>query len=381
LQLKKNAAPPPDQTGTQPPPKTTSALERARKQYGRRIAVTIGINAYRGGAITPLGAAVGDARRMAELFTKMGYDEVIRLEDQKATRAGMLDVLERQVPLRAEERDLVTIFFAGHGITKGDMGYVLPQDADTNVERTAISVEELKNAAMRMKARHVLYLVDACFSGSMFKKPAPSGPTSTQAYWEALAAGRVIQIMTAGGADQKVIEKDGWGAFTRHAHGGLEGAADPDGDGVVTMDELFAHVKQRVVSDTGGRQTPQYGNVEGLDVLALFDARRAGEAPRVERPLLAGLESELKRVHDRMSRRDWVGAEKLVRELALKKDDPELNLLLAEIYAEQDPLGNASIVDRELKRVEERRPSPGQERRMLDVRARVEAARRGPLGR
>jgi hypothetical protein len=364
-----------------PPQRMTPALAKASERYSRRVAVTIGVDAYTGG-IPPLHAAASDARRMAELFRKMGYDEVVSLENTQATRKGILDVLERQVPMKTEEKDLVTVYFAGHGVTHGDMGYVLPQDASKEVEKTAISVQELKEVALRMKARHVLYLVDSCFSGSMFKRAAQVGQPNELAFWEAAAEGRVIQILTAGGADQTVLENDGWGAFTRVIHAGLRGEADANDDGVVTLEELAKHTTERVTKVTKGHQTPLWGNIEGTGTIALFDARRIPVGDRrnnVVRPLVEGMEDELSKVHERMNRRDWSRAEQMVRDLALKHDHVELKLLLAEIYLSQDALGNSRIIGRELERIERADLSPEQQKRMLDLRARLEKARRGPM--
>jgi hypothetical protein len=80
-----------------------------------------------------------------------------------------------------------------------------------------------------------------------------------------------------------------------------------------------------------------------------------------------------------MERREWAQAERLLRELMLKHADGELRLLLAEVYLEADPLGNARLIDAELRRAAESKITPEQERRMLDLRARLNKARRGPL--
>ena len=363
-----------------PPQRMTDALEKTSQQYSRRIAVTIGIDEYEG-QIPKLAAAVSDAKRMADLFRAMGYDEVMVLENRAANRSGILDMLERRLPLDVEKNDLVTIFFAGHGMTDADMGYIVPQDGTTS-PNTQISVQQLKEVALRMKSRHVLFLVDACFSGSMFKRAEQVGEPNALAFWDAAANNRIIQIMTAGGPDQTVKEFDGWGAFTRVVHNGLQGSADENDDGVVTVAELARLVEKKVPEDTKGHQTPLWGNIEGSGMIALYDARRIPDKLRTAktvRPLIKGMEEELKAVHLRMDRKDWPGAEKLVRDLAIKHSNVELNLLLAEIYLLQDGLGNARLIETELGRVEKGKPDTAQQKRMLDLRARAERAKRGPF--
>ncbi|MBI4700986.1 MAG: caspase family protein [Deltaproteobacteria bacterium] len=359
----------------------TAALQKARSQYARRLGVTVGIDAY-GKPWPPLAAAVADARRMAELMRALGFDEVESLENEQATRAGILDLIERRLPSRAAPKDLVVIYFAGHGHSTGERGFVVPQDATAEVEQTGLSVQQLKETALRLRARHVLYLVDACFSGSMFRRPSADQDTNDFAFWENAAAQRVVQIATAGGPGETVLEKGGWGAFTRMLHAALQGPADANRDGVITVPELAGYVVPRVAQDTGGHQHPLWGAVEGTGTVLLWDERRVPAEARKQaapgRVLVAGMEDELRRVHELMGRQDWKAAEALVRELALRSGHVELSFLLAEIYLAADPLGNAALAEAELRHAEGRKLGAAEERRLLDLRARLEKARRGP---
>src|SRR4051812_5825215 len=134
-----------------------AARAHAVKRYARRIAVTVGVNNY--DTLPKLGAAVDDARRTAELFKSAGFDLVQSLADADATQAGILSLLEERIAPQTGPDDLVVVFFAGHGVTLDDMGYVLPRDARKEaIAQTAISVQRLKESALRMKARHVVFL-------------------------------------------------------------------------------------------------------------------------------------------------------------------------------------------------------------------------------
>lgn len=361
---------------------TTPAMDYAQRHYRHRVAVTIGINAYKGRPWRPLNAAVTDAQHMAALFRAMGFDRVEGLEDEDATLEGILDMLERRLPLIVGEQDLAVIFFAGHGATAGGKGYIVPSDADHDLARTAISVERLKASALRMRVRHTLFLMDACFSGVMLRR-AEVDETNNLAYWEAAAQDRVVQILTAGRAEEPVHENDGWGHFTRAIYTGLAGAADRNQDGVVTTEELAIYTYERVLREGKGRQHPQWGTMEGSGTELFLDVRRlprpAQPAPPRTRAVVRGLEAPLGRIHGLMRRREWAQAEKRLRDLMVKYPDAELRLLLAEVYIEADTLGNASLIDAELRRVAESEVTPEQQRRMLDLRARLDRARRGPL--
>jgi hypothetical protein len=358
----------------------TPALELAVRQYARRLAVTVGINAYHD-PIPALSAAVSDAEHMATLLRALGFDSVLSVSDAQANRAGLLDLLEQKVPLEAGPNDLVVVFFAGHGATVGNDGYILPQDATRDIVRSGISVQRLKESSLRMKAKHVLYLLDACFSGSMLRRVAVGTDTNSLAYWQQAGGERVVQILTGGGANETTSEAQGWGLFTRALYQGLQGAADANGDVILTLEELAAYSDAQVVAGSGGRQHPQWGNIEGAGTVLLWDARRLPDSARTERisrELLPGLEEPLRAIHDLMDRGEWKAAERAVRDLAVRTRDPELNLLLSEIYVGQDALGNAALAETELVRVEQEknRLTEGQLRRLLRARERLERARR-----
>jgi uncharacterized caspase-like protein len=234
-----------------------------------------------------------------------------------------------------------------------------------------------------MRAVHVLYLTDACFSGSMFRRAPPTRYENTQAFWESAAKDRVVQIITAGGPDEPVLETDGWGSFTRSVHAGLLGAADADGSGFITFEELANFTSKRVEEETGGSQHPLWGNIDGTGTVLLWDVRdttsEMAQRSPASRPLVQGMEDVLRRVHALMDTKNWSAAEQLVRSLALTHKHLEIHLLLAEIYLEADALGNAALIDTELGYAEKLVREPDEERRMLDLRARLERARRGPF--
>jgi hypothetical protein len=365
-------------------------MKYAQRRYAHRVAVTIGINTYAQAAWQPLHAAAADAQHIAELFRAMGFDRVERLENEAATRNAILDLLERRLPDMVGEQDLVVVFFAGHGATAGDQGYVIPADASSDLERTAISLQRLKDSALRMPARHTLFLADACFSGRMLRRARSHEPDPV-AYWEAAASDRVVQIVTAGGADELAQESDGWGWFTRAIHTGLTGKADQNLDGVVTTEELVTYAASQVHSEGTAPQHPQWGTVEGSGTVVLLDLR---QVPRGERPApsrswmrITGLERPLDEIHDLMQRRRWGAAENRLRAtmLAQRHDgyyvryvESELRLLLAEVYVEQDTLGNEKLIETELRSVRGVLTQE-QQQRLSDLRARLEEARRGPL--
>ncbi|MGZ3569085.1 MAG: caspase family protein, partial [Thermodesulfobacteriota bacterium] len=82
--------------------------------------------------------------------------------------------------------------------------------------------------------------------------------------------GRVI--ITASDANEVSAEKDELkhGVFTYYLLEGLRGKADLDGDGVITIDELYRYVSMKVPPATGQNQHPVLkGETTGQIVLGV----------------------------------------------------------------------------------------------------------------
>ncbi len=134
----------------------------------RYLGLLIGINTY--AKAKPLKTAVQDVTDLAALL-KASYgfqDQDVRLLlNEEATKQGLISALEK-IYLEAKEPDSVLIYYAGHGAEgRGQSGYWLPQDAD-GIQASYLSNSDLIGYVERIKARHVLVISDACFSGSIF---------------------------------------------------------------------------------------------------------------------------------------------------------------------------------------------------------------------
>jgi hypothetical protein len=251
---------------TEPSP-TGSKSERA-SVYGKKIAVVIGINQYQNWP--PLEFAVNDARSV-ERFLKeqQGFDTVIPLLDREATRTGILRVLGYELGQIAEPEDAVLVYFAGHGHTEtlragGQEGYIVPVDSGTgDMFLSGISMRQLRSIVDRIKAKHILFVMDSCYSGLGFSRSAGVDSTETD-YIHKIASFRAVQMITAGGMNEQVSERGGHGLFTHHfLQAATSGAADLDGDGTITGSEMGLYLRRAVSQDSKQAQTPQFGRFSG----------------------------------------------------------------------------------------------------------------------
>lgn len=234
--------------------------------YGNSWAVVIGIDAY---AKWPkLQYAANDAQAIRqELVDRFGFpgDHVFALVNEQATRNGILGVFhDRLANDGIKKDDRIFVFFAGHGATRKlssgrDLGYIIPVDSDPNrFEADAIPMTEIQNIAESLEAKHVLFVMDACYSGLGLARGA-----TASAYLRDNAKRVGRQMLTAGGADQMVSDggPNGHSIFTWTLLQGLEGKGDLNGDGLITATELAAYVAPAVAGVS--HQTPAFGSLPG----------------------------------------------------------------------------------------------------------------------
>lgn len=246
---------------------TKSAAPPPTTGYRESRALVIGIDDY---VLWPkLHHAVRDATAVRDaLVQHLGFrsDRVVLLKNEEATRAGILSALNDRLAAQSERDDRVFVFFAGHGATRPlpsgrDLGYIVPFDA--HPDRTAtdgVPMTEIQNVSESLKAKHVLFVMDSCYSGLGLVRGA-SQPKFLRENARRLAR----QMLTAGGAEQVVADNgpNGHSVFTWTLLQGLEGRADLNRDGLVTGTELAAFVGPAVSNVS--QQTPAFGSLPGSE--------------------------------------------------------------------------------------------------------------------
>ena len=259
-----------------------------------RWAVVIGVGDYEQKQIPPLRFAVRDAEAVYEfLTTRGGYakERVVLLTDRTAVKPTLLNIkraLGDFLARQASRDDMVLIYFAGHGAPEIDVAggesdglakYLVPRDGDPeSLYTTALPMDELQRIFARIAAERVVMLLDTCYSGTAggrtFTRMQVRATGLNDQFLERLTRSRGRVIMTASGPNEVALElsKLGHGLFTYHVLEGLNGKADRNGDGIVTVSELYEYVEDQVdraARLAGGRQRPlMKGEIEGTLPLA-----------------------------------------------------------------------------------------------------------------
>jgi hypothetical protein len=236
--------------------------------YSNSWALVVGINAYR--SCSPLSYACNDAEAIASaLIDQLGFEsgKVFRLKDERATKQAILDQYLEFTSLATDPDDRVFVFFAGHGFTTQGLnrpiGFLVPVDGKADKLSSLIRWDELTRDAELIPAKHILFVIDACYSGLITQRAIPPG---TGRFVNDTLQRLSRQVITAGKADESVADgggPDGRNSiFTGYLIEGLSGAAS-NASGVLTANMLMNFVYTKVGQDLRSHQTPHYGHIEG----------------------------------------------------------------------------------------------------------------------
>jgi tetratricopeptide (TPR) repeat protein len=249
-------------------PEPESAASR-----GRRWMVIIGIDDYR--EWPTLRNAVEDAAGFGKVMReKLGFSPVGQLLNEQATKHDILQLLDDDLRKQVNPDDDLVVFFAGHGNTRIDKvggkevetGFIIPFDARNPQEEQwsdYIQVDQFLEMVGKLPARHVLVILDACYSGFALGRAVDS--FRGEARYEKDLGERVSRkVITSARHNQLASDRGpiaGHSLFTGALIDGIEsGNADLDGDGVITSSELGLYLQQQVGRATASAQTPDYGS-------------------------------------------------------------------------------------------------------------------------
>ena len=237
--------------------KTGKEIELYKDSY----ALVVGNGTYTEGW-NPLKGALQDVEEVAAALKKHGFTVTL---EKDLTKPKFEDVFEQFVTEGRSENNRLLFYYAGHGHTEklangDDLGYLvmvdapLPEDDRINY-RKSVDMESLVIQAKRIQSRHVLFVFDSCFSGTILnvdrnqRQPETISNTVQQP---------VRQFITAGSANEGVPDKS---VFKQAFLNLIEGRArQPEPDDYITGEELGFYLKHQVPKYNKA-QHPQYGKI------------------------------------------------------------------------------------------------------------------------
>jgi len=157
------------------------------KEPGRKRALLIGVGTFQSPAIPRLQAPAHDVDIMANTLTHPdGYgfhsEDLVVLKDRQATLANFRSAFRNHLIAESTPEDLVLIYFSGHGAQIPDANGDEVDGKDETLVffdsrvggRCDLLDDELYQLIRRLKAKHIVVILDACHSSSATKGDAHS---------------------------------------------------------------------------------------------------------------------------------------------------------------------------------------------------------------
>lgn len=253
----------------------------------RRRALLLATTAYSDPGLAALRALAGDVDALADVLAdgSIGEFEVTRLVD-RATE----DVKQEIEGFFGDARrdDLLLLYFSCHGVlSQSRLYFATATTALKRLRATAIEDTFVNDVMQDSRARSIVLVLDCCYSGAFGEGLQPKSALTADVEHRFEGRGRVTlsastaleyafeEADPATGIDELEPAAPG-SLFTGCLVQGLaSGDADIDGDGHISLDDLYDYVSQRMRED-GVHQTPgMAGDVRGEIVIARSRRRAA----------------------------------------------------------------------------------------------------------
>jgi uncharacterized caspase-like protein len=266
------------------------SVVRAKTAY----ALIIGISQYRDQRIPKLKFTHADAQAFYDLLLdpqRIGFpkENVKLLLDDEATLFNLKHAISGWLYQHATPDSTVIFFFAGHGHQEEDKTateadgmakYLLPWDVNPdNLFASALSSSEFNLLLRIIKARRLIFFIDACYSGGVTAGARDVGIVDNPSF-DRLVEGEGRLLITAAKPHQRSWEDDslGHGIFTHHLLEALDGKADMDHDGYVSVLEVFKYLEREVPQSarrlSRSVQEPLLRGEFSNDIMLAMDAER-----------------------------------------------------------------------------------------------------------
>jgi YD repeat-containing protein len=231
--------------------------------------LAIGVNDYMDDNLDLLNTSADVQKLVSSMEGQRGkmFKEVYTksLLDKDATKANIEEAI-RSIKGRAAKDDLVLIYFAGHGEETNGSFYLKPSDAKSGGEMEASAIDNrwILEEISRYNAP-TLYFLDAGYASQSELGQATIGSANMDAVTNDF--GNVIDnddeiriFVSSTSAKQKSnVKVDGESkssVFTNAMMDGLNGKADKNANGLVTVEELGDYVSDAVLGATNWKQKP-----------------------------------------------------------------------------------------------------------------------------
>lgn len=205
------------------------------------VAIVIGIENYR--SVPKSNYSKSDAETFRGYVKAMGFQDrnIAVMLNEQASLSDVKKTIESWLPNRVRDNSLVLIYYSGHGAPEPATGeaYLVPYDGDPNyLPDTGYSLRKLYEHLGKLKAKEVVVLLDACFSGAGGRSVLAEGARPLVMTAQTTTTAQNMAILTAaqGGQISTSSSEKGHGLFTYYFLKALkEGGKD--------ISEIYENIK------------------------------------------------------------------------------------------------------------------------------------------
>jgi hypothetical protein len=294
-----------------------------------RCALLIGSGSYIDATFAGLDAPAADLDSLAAVLRSpaiCNFDDVKVVKDHAAyeLRVATSDFFSRAGP-----EDLLILYFTGHGVrnASGEL-FLCARDTRRHLLRaTALAASDISKDMDLCRSSQQVLILDCCHAGAFAKGSKSSAQAinvGTEEAFKGTGRGRVV--LTSSDATQlafegdKVIGQPVRSVFTHYLIEGLQrGKADTNGDGRITIDELYAYAYKQM-TQAGHSQTPGKWAIRQQGDIVLARNPKPVPLPELIEPMVLDW---MKPTQPRAIR------ETAVRQLAELLEDPRPGVALA----------------------------------------------------
>lgn len=218
-------------------------LETPVPANGRRVALVIGNANYQ--AVGVLRNPVNDAQDMASSLESLGFEVILQTD---ASLQEMEEAL-REFFTAIRQGSVGVFYYAGHGIQSGGENYLIPVDAEIEIEShlryEAMALGEVLDYMEDANNRINIVILDACRNNPFARswRSMQRGLATIDA-----AEGVLLAYATAPGD----VAADGVGRNGTFTASLLEYITSPG----IDVEQLFKQVREDVWNETNGAQVP-----------------------------------------------------------------------------------------------------------------------------
>lgn len=214
-------------------------------EFGKSYAVIIGVGDY--DSYDRLSAPSSDAERVRDfLRDEAGFDYIVTLTDERASRARIETLMETTFPNLVRKNDRFLLYFSGHGATRTFMnndkrGYLILKTSKREAWDEMIDMPRVMQWAENLQhVRHSLFLLDSCFSGlaAVQIKGSPRDQAISRLSRPA------HQLVTAGVEDERSYSFRNESLFTKAFLEAARGTKRPSQTGVVSLSEIMVEINR-----------------------------------------------------------------------------------------------------------------------------------------